>query len=343
MGSLAVTALAAALAAADPAATSDRQVLLALADELGAAPVPAKAVAPRVYTTGFAGYALASEGRADPAFAPAAAARIDRMVDRLLEVNAEPTFGTGYALVANRRMSSSVIWRGHLALILAGRQGLGPLAPDRLRLARALVAGLADDVLDTPGRLLPSYGRRTWPADNEVALAALALWQEPGLDLRKAASAAAELRRALDGWERDGLPASEIHLDRPGRSDVPRGCALSWTVAVRGLHDAEGAAALWRRYRERYWVRIGPVVGLREWPYGTDRKADWDSGPIVLGIGTAASAFGIAAARVVGAEDDRKALTWTARLAGLSAIESRRGGAQMERAIALFGRTVRPW
>ena len=42
------------------------------------------------------------------------------------------------------------------------------------------------------------------------------------------------------------------------------------------------------------------VTGFREWPVGVDRAADVDSGPIVSGIGAAASALGIAAARAMG-------------------------------------------
>ena len=46
----------------------------------------------------------------------------------------------------------------------------------------------------------------------------------------------------------------------------------------------------------------GGLVGFREWPRGVERPADMDSGPIVFGIGTAASALAIGAARAQGDE-----------------------------------------
>jgi hypothetical protein len=45
---------------------------------------------------------------------------------------------------------------------------------------------------------------------------------------------------------------------------------------------------------------MGPMVGFREWPPGVERKGDADSGPIIMGIGTAASAFALAGARSQG-------------------------------------------
>ena len=81
---------------------------------------------------------------------------------------------------------------------------------------------------------------------------------------------------------------------------LPRGCALSWqtrylaeVLPARAEHD-------WRAYREHYLVDAGILVGFREWPPGRDRAADIDSGPIVRGVGTAASALAIAAARRMG-------------------------------------------
>ena len=44
------------------------------------------------------------------------------------------------------------------------------------------------------------------------------------------------------------------------------------------------------------------VTGFREWPKGVERAEDADSGPVVSGIGAAASAFGISAARAMGDE-----------------------------------------
>jgi hypothetical protein len=84
--------------------------------------------------------------------------------------------------------SPSVAYRGHLALMLVARERLGPPSDEHAAVKRALLRELAEDVLSDPNHLLPSYGQRTWPADNEVLAAAFALEPSP------------ELERAMLAW-----------------------------------------------------------------------------------------------------------------------------------------------
>jgi hypothetical protein len=64
--------------------------------------------------------------------------------------------------------------------------------------------------------------------------------------------------------------------------------------------DPALAKSWWTAYRRHFLTRVAGVPGFREWPQGVERPADSDSGPIVDGVGAAASAFGIAAARAQG-------------------------------------------
>ena len=139
-----------------------------------------------------------------------------------------------------------------------------------------------------------------WPADQSVTLASLARFD--------AAHGTTLLQAPLDGWRevmskhldaKSGLPESEVTGKGPGAKH-PRGCAQSFITRYLNEADPELAAKWWSAYREHFLVRLGAVVGFREWPRGVERKGDVDSGPIILGIGTAASAFGIAAAKAQG-------------------------------------------
>lgn len=316
---------------------SDRAALLVLARELESGKGPSGSGA--IYARAFTGYSLVAEGLADPAFAAEAAGHVDRLAAQVAAVKEK--FGTGQVTVGGRRLSSSAVLRGHLALLLVGRRALGGMAAGDLALEEALVRGLAADVHADKNHLLPSYGRRTWPADNEVILAALRLHRELAGPDEQLEAAAGELEAALAAITTDGLPASEVEPDALAGKDVPRGCALSWSVAFRGLHDPGAAASLWASVRKDYLVHVGPAVGVREWPPGVDRKADVDSGPILLGIGAAASAFALPATRLAGAQADHLALRASAQLAGLKVIEEKRGTEQLPRAIALWGRVAR--
>ena len=96
-----------------------------------------------------------------------------------------------------------------------------------------------------------------------------------------------------------GLHVSFLHLDGRVR-DVPRGCALSWSLAVLPRLDARVAAEQWAAYKKHF---VGCTAGMclvREFPPGIDRAADVDSGPVVNGFGMSATAFGLAAARANG-------------------------------------------
>ena len=188
----------------------------------------------------------------------------------------------------------------HLNLIYGAADQLGACADaaEHERITRELAKrSLAD-----PLRHAASYDGVSlrWPADQAVTLASLGRYD--------AAHGTTLLQAPLDGWREvmrrhldatTGLPRSELTGKGPG-AKYPRGCAQSYLTRYLGEVDAELAAKWWDGYREHFLVRIGGVVGFREWPRGVERKGDVDSGPIILGIGKAASAFAIAAAKVQG-------------------------------------------
>jgi hypothetical protein len=97
-------------------------------------------------------------------------------------------------------------------------------------------------------------------------------------------------------------------------SALPRGCALSWTVRYMASFAPAQAEVLWRRYRAHFQVTKGPVTGFREWPPGVEGAADSDSGPIVYGIGSSATAFAIGASRAVGDMETYRRLAATERI-----------------------------
>ncbi len=188
----------------------------------------------------------------------------------------------------------------HLNLIYGAVDQLGACADEQ---AHARISTeLARRSLADPLRHAASYegvGLR-WPADQSVTLASLARYD--------AAHGTGLLKQPLEEWRgvmakhldgKTGLPRSELTGKGPG-AQHPRGCAQSFITRYLKESDPELAAKWWASYREHFLVRIGAVVGFREWPRGVERKGDVDSGPIIFGIGTAASALGIAAAKAQG-------------------------------------------
>jgi len=101
--------------------------------------------------------------------------------------------------------------------------------------------------------------------------------------------------------------------------------ALGYTVYYK-IIDAK---PLVPQHRERIFL-----VGFREWPPGRDLPADADSGPIVTGVGAAATAFGLAAAREVGDALTAGRLATTARVLGSSSMLSRQLAAAADSTLA---------
>jgi hypothetical protein len=112
---------------------------------------------------------------------------------------------------------------------------------------------------------------------------------------------------------------SFVYLDGRPR-DVPRGCALSWSLAVLPDLDPEYAAEQWAAYRRGFARCAGGLCLFREYPSGLARGSDSDSGPIVGGLGMSASAFGLAGARATGDMDTAESLRRTGELLGIPAL-----------------------
>jgi hypothetical protein len=264
----------------------------------------------RVVTLSFLADGCAAAARRDPALGDAARACVDRAL-RLAEAT-RPAAGVETA--------DQGLWLSHTDLIMGARDALGPCADPARH--RRISEALAARSLREPTRHVPSYPgvALRWPADQTATLAALARHDRAhGTHLAEAPLAAWRdhvLAHALDA--KLGLPWSEVTGRGPG-ARAPRGCALSWQTRYLAELDPALARRWWEAYRASYLVDRLLLVGFREWPEGRERPADADSGPIVQGVGAAATALAIPAARVMGDEVLARRLEVTAATVGAAA------------------------
>jgi hypothetical protein len=199
----------------------------------------------------------------------------------------------------NPEVASEGLFLTHYALILGAQDRVAGCV-DQKRHAR-LAARLAAMSLEDPTAHAPSYPTTSlrWPADQSATLAALHRF-----DL---AHGGHTVDMPLSRWraviathlDARGLPWSEVTGHGPGAT-VARGCAQSYLSRYLAEVDPALSHRWWVAYRAHFLIRPGPFVGFREWPEGVLTGADVDSGPIIMGVGAAASAFGIAAARAQG-------------------------------------------
>ena len=242
-----------------------------------------------------------------------------------------------------RAQSDDGLWLTHYSLILGAADALGPCLDARRH--ADIASALARRSLNDPRRHLASYvtvGKR-WPADQTATLASLArydrahgthLHEEPALAWREYV-----LRHAMDRTLQ--LPWSEA-TGADSTSREPRGCALSWQTRFLHEFDDPLARQWWAAYRERYLVEHAGLAGFREWPPGRDRRMDVDSGPIVNGVGAAASGLGIAAARSMGDSDLAEQIERTAAVVEALAAGAPSARGSLPDAIRYLGIWIRP-
>ena len=178
----------------------------------------------------------------------------------------------------------------HEALVHDGKDL--PLLQDQVETLIAALDG-------SPLGVLNDYPGECYPID---VIAALGFLQRA--DVVLGSDHPAFFRRALRGFTATnadalGLPRFRVELPSGREVQPSRGIGTSWSLAFSPtLWPAEGRE-WYAKYERSFWQDHGWAAGFREYERGT--QAEWtfeiDAGPVLDGFGTAASAFGIAAAR----------------------------------------------
>jgi len=152
------------------------------------------------------------------------------------------------------------------------------------------------------GRPLNSYPDMSWPFDTVPCLLSLRLYDRSTGQRRSDEGIARHLK-----WTQDhatdkatGLPRSRLGADAMA---PPRGCVLSWQVCLVRDLDPSYARRMYDQYVKSFWLDHGVVAGFAEWAGGRSQRQDLDSGPVIEGVGAAASTFGLAAAAAMGDAD----------------------------------------
>jgi hypothetical protein len=287
----------------------------------------------RVMALSFLADACVAEARTDRTKERAAQACVARCLQLAERTGHQPP----------RPESDDGLWLTHYALILGAADALGS-CPQAQR-HQAIASALASRSLRDPHLHAASYNkaRSRWPADQTATLASLGRTDRAhGTHLLEKPAAAWRAYMLSKAMDQDlGLPWSEV-TGSARTAREPRGCALS--LQTRYLHEFDDALARqwWTAYRRRFLVEHLGLAGFREWPPGRDRKADVDSGPIVDGVGAAASGLGIAAARAMGDESLANQIERTARVVGLVASHMRGAQGALPEAIRYLGAQLRP-
>jgi hypothetical protein len=170
---------------------------------------------------------------------------------------------------------------------------------------RIQTESLTRELLEAPLHLADDYPGECYPSDVLWAVVALeraaALGYGSESDVERLAH---DLLDVLNGpaLAEQGLPAFRVDASTATPLQPARGSGNSGLLSVAAELDVDLAARWFAHHAEQYW-EDGWLRGFREAPRGMDEIEDVDSGPVLFGIGSVASGFGIGAARSVGRFD----------------------------------------
>lgn len=206
-------------------------------------------------------------------------------------------------------------WSLSLAVEIAAASGaaadLGEVDVRAAEVAQALLA--------TPTGVPASYPGGYWPCDAVTAAGALAR-ADRLLDDPEIGAALALWRERVEELADPELGLLPHRVTESGEVlEGPRGSSGAIIQAHwPDLALATGAPVdeRWHEYLQAFMVRVGPLVGVREYPVGRDGDGDVDSGPLIAGVSLSASAVTLAAARAVGDVDVADRLDRQAELLG---------------------------
>lgn len=154
----------------------------------------------------------------------------------------------------------------------------------------------------TEGPYLESYFEGTWPADNVLAIASLVAYDRVFNSSRYKETVADWLLKAKANL--DDQTGLIPHIWYPGQpAQSARGSSQSLMLCLLPEIDATFAKEQFSLYEQHFVTRRLGLPGIREYPAGTDGNGDIDSGPVIWGIGGAASVVGQRAAAANGQDD----------------------------------------
>ena len=301
----------------------------------------------RLFSYTFYGFALVNMAVSAPEnlqFKALAVQELERLIPIAEHLANQPPFDRNQFAVP----PGGIIPVGQANLLRAGYAILGGQRQDILDAYHRVSAELHAAYMASPTGSLETYAGQIWPVDNCCALQSLYLYD------RLYGTRYGDACERWSDWmaghlDKDsGMMVAQI-TSTGGVEDGPRGCALSWSLAFMSTFAPDLARSQYERYRSEWFIHVLGITGIREWAPGRQGRMDVDTGPVIAGVGLAATGFGIAAAKAQNDLPNLKGLLSGLELLGfplwtpLAQKHYFLGKVLLPDVLALWGRTFCDW
>ena len=271
-------------------------------------------------TLSMVGSALANLGMQHPELRNEHQHVLEKLVDRMLKPDIrkyEERYWGEDALSSLEGNNGHIGYLGHLNYLIGLYRKLGggsKFEELNLKISEAL----ARRILSCPFRFLETFPNQIFIPDNSVVIASLALYDRNHNERRFA--------QAVDAWldyTKSKLldPSTSIlvpWVDSQGRPvGRPRGSYATWNVFYLLQADNEFALSQARLIKQHFLSKLPfGACGIREYLPGVIGLGDIDSGPVIFGLSTSGTGFGLATARLLDDSDMTSCLLKTAETVG---------------------------
>lgn len=237
--------------------------------------------------------------------------RVRRAVEKAAEVVASPVTATWVVTKWGRTYleRENVFYRMLLLMGLSSYEQI--TGEDRYHALMSRQRSLmARELSSAKLHLLDDYPGECYP--NDLLWAVAAIQRAARLDGANHDELAASMMAAFDGPLRttQGVPAFQVDSESGCISQSARGCGNSGILLFAHELDPVIADQWYRAHVAHFWKDTGWIAGFTETPLDSPAGfSDVDSGPVLFGFGSVASAFGIGAAKSAGRLDHAVPLT----------------------------------
>jgi hypothetical protein len=140
---------------------------------------------------------------------------------------------------------------------------------------------------------LPSYENSVWPADNLVAMASIANYHLI-VDAKYDSFLASWVKQIKSNLDtRTRMIPHAVHYDSGEVLEGARGSSSSLMIRMMAEIDPDFAADQYRKFQAFFVNKTLDLPSVSEYPKGQTGKGDVDSGPVVFGVGFAATIVSI--------------------------------------------------
>lgn len=272
-------------------------------------------------------------------------AELEWLIERVNTLSSRHPFNLNSQL----KPRGGIIIAGHANLLRAGYVLLGGGNEAIRRDFDTESKNIYDAFLTAKTAFPECYQGHTWAQDSVFALESLRLHDVLlGTNYSGASKRwLAELKEHID--PKTGLMVAQIDPSNNQSIEGSRGCATAWGLVYLPQLGPEFSRVQYARFKRDWFVPFLGCTGIYEWNRGHETPTKFYAGPVILGLGAAASGIGIAASRANEDYESWHRLLRSLELLGLPTIAPTGeksyffGLSLLSDVVALWGKSIRRW